>query len=250
MRSIRVGLCVGFLSCLATPARAQAEDSPPSAAFPDLEAPPPGSPPVAPPAQAAVTPVPERHRDEALGAPPLAPRDASLGPPAPAPRYVALESQMNPSWATSQDRPAPAEPTSRWYGEQTLAMDGIALGLVVLGGRTESVEVAGIGGLVYLLAAPTVHSAHGRGWVGLASGGMRLVTPVLGLWVGAKTAENNINGGVNGLALGALAAIVVDAAVLAYEPPPEPVAPRASFTWTPTVAPTERGAVVGVAGLF
>jgi hypothetical protein len=115
--------------------------------------------------------------------------DAVLPPPPPAPPgALPTRSELAPDpppvpaalerSEPQADRRTPDE--RRWYGAQTLAMDGIALGLLVLGASSESGELIGLSGLTYLLGGPIVHAAHGRAGMSFASLGVRIGFPIGG----------------------------------------------------------------------
>ena len=84
----------------------------------------------------------------------------------------------------ADDAPAPhssEEAPSRWYGWQTLATDGAAIGLITAslvtadnrGGRSPSSALAWGALGVYGLGAPVMHFVHENPGRGLASFGMR-----------------------------------------------------------------------------
>lgn len=149
-------------------------------------------------------------------------------------------------------------PRRRWYGWQTLTVDGAALGLFVLAaqnGREPVVSIAvGTGLATILLGAPAVHWAHGRVGVGFLSLGLRVALPALagyllsgGPCLGGSECSLDVV-----LGLGLLATpIVIDAAVLAREPVSlaepatvhEPVVTVAGLTLEPSIAllPEPRG---------
>jgi hypothetical protein len=79
----------------------------------------------------------------------------------------------------------------------------------------------------YALGAPTIHAAHGH-W--------RLAAADLGLRVGAT--------------IGAIAASLLDATLLARESRPAESAPSPGFVWTPSAGMTRGGATAGVTGVF
>lgn len=113
----------------------------------------------------------------------------------------------------------PTEPLPpRWYGYQTIFADGGAIaGGVATGG------VLFLPG--YLLGAPVVHAIHGRPLRGLLDLGLRLGMPLAGaIVVGGSEYLATRNKGlplltfsVLGAAGGAVAAMAVDATVLAWD---------------------------------
>jgi hypothetical protein len=78
---------------------------------------------------------------------------------------------------------------SRWYGWQTLTVDGAALVLGLAGAGLGSADGAGLALGGYLLGAPTVHLVHDRAGVGLASLGLRIGAPLVGVGVAAASAD-------------------------------------------------------------
>lgn len=180
-------------------------------------------------------------------------------------------------------RPAGAEPvhldtppddriedeSERWYGWQTLALDGTAAVLWLSAiPATEQAEVnlLATGALTFALGAPIVHVAHSRPWVGAGTFVLRVASPVLGTMVGQMFDESNgcsavdsscdssaigtIAGGFTGAALAA----AFDAGFLGYEPVPKP---RRGLTRAPLpnllapfVRAEMRGASLGLLGSF
>ncbi len=163
---------------------------------------------------------------------------------------------------------APSQPES-WYGYQTLLVDGIALVALPAGialtvneakgdnAAIPGLAVTGLGATSYLFGAPIVHWAHGRVGIGFLSLGLRILAPVAGLGLGAVGSQitndsKNQDGIPVGAGLGALAAIVIDAAVLSWE---KPDADRASTTrpaqgLIPTFSVTKQALSVGVTSRF
>jgi hypothetical protein len=145
---------------------------------------------------------------------------------------------------------------------------GIGAGAGGAGGS--AVALTGLGGVA--LGAPIVHAAHGQWAIAFADLGMRVGAATLGGFVGAEVGTaaagngcksqllgclgDTVDGLAIGAAVGAFAASVVDAAVLAREPslanetPATPVAPAANFSWSPSVSMVKSGATAGLAGTF
>ena len=168
--------------------------------------------------------------------------------------------------------PIPTAPSERWYGYQTLLLDVVPLVAVPVGGvlaaeegRADGnpivgVSVLGVGASAYLLGGPIVHWAHGRVGVGFLSLGLRVLGPLAGLGLGAVTSEiatgsKNQDGIPVGAALGALAAIVFDGAVLGWQKVPDERAPaRATkapaMSFAPSVVVTKQALSLGVASSF
>jgi hypothetical protein len=178
----------------------------------------------------------------------------------PAPVVVQAEAPVlvtNAPAPRQADAVVPRRKAGQWYGWQTLVCDGVSVLTVVV--------VVGIGG--YLLCAPIVHVAHGRGLIALADLGLRVGAPVAGAFAGAglgyladdASGRNStyggaaLVGGVLGFGVGLLGAVIVDAAVLAREDAPLDgrEARQSQFTILPVVGPRSLGGLdVGLGGVF
>lgn len=156
----------------------------------------------------------------------------------------------------------------RWYGWQTLAVDGAALGVAVGGFAIHESEVPlVVGAGAYAIGAPIVHLAHREPWRAAGSLGLHLGLPILVGDVVARIDPTRCPGhgedddhdcseqlgrmGV-GVAAAMSVASAVDAVLLGYKT--EPVYERA-VTWSPTMGferPREGRftASVGVVGTF
>jgi hypothetical protein len=163
----------------------------------------------------------------------------------------------------AQESSAPDTPSasSDWYGWQTLLADGAALTLALgsagldASGRGDAAGALGfLGGLTYVVASPVVHFEHDQTGKGLASLGLRLVMPLLGVLVGVGVVSDchgdACDAGAGIAALGiALSPIAIDAALLAYAPRPAAyAAPRAVLT--PAFMLNQGELRLGVAGQF
>ena len=144
----------------------------------------------------------------------------------------------------AQTQPPIAE--RRWYGWQTLLADATAIGVGVAGANQNSLTL-GLGGLgLGLLATPTIHAAHGHWARAGASLGMRAAVPLFGYATLQAGGGLGAAGGAIALtAAGAIAAALVDAAVLAYDKV-EPNKPSIQLT----VSATRESASVRVLGTF
>lgn len=139
----------------------------------------------------------------------------------------------------ADDAPPPRfteEPPNRWYGWQTLATDGAAVGLISASlatadnGRNSPSSALAWGALgAYALGAPVMHFVHENPGRGFASFGMRVGGPIL-LGVTGAMLENcgggggdfcGLGGALIGTSLGIIGAVAVDAAVFAYDDKPE-----------------------------
>lgn len=181
---------------------------------------------------------------------------------------------------------APAEPSSHWYGYQTLATDGGAVAFAVaLAASHDQASQQGlaVGTLaVYGFGGPTVHFAHQQVGKGFLDMGLRLGLPIvagllggaIGYATAAPSSEQNwfskLDGEVSGAALGGLLGVIsastIDAAFLAREPasvanaadapasaPPPAVTSKATVAPSLTVTPERQGggmALLGLAGRF
>ena len=159
----------------------------------------------------------------------------------------------NEAW---QDPTKAKAAKKRWYGGPILVTDGIAYGSIALGfGVWETAPVAiPIGVLTYALGGPIVHMAHGNWGRSAISMGVRVASPIVGLAIGANAQNSNYDdssgGGdraealLGGVFVGMLAATLVDAALIAYEPVSE------SPTVAPTVSLGKDHAFIGATGTF
>jgi len=262
-----LALSVMSSQALAEPAPSAAPSAPQE--LPDPPAPE-GELPAPPPRPAgAVAPVPEglaRQRPvapEPLRAEPYAPPPEPYVPP-PEP-YAPPETDRHPS---------------RWYGWQTIATDAAAVGLVTagivwvasapIGDDGPSVTLMGASYVTYVLGAPIMHFARGHSKKGLGDMALRVFAPpLLGvIGVGFCTSACTGNGGgeidtrvVLGFVFGSLVGFVgvsiLDAAVLAYEPPAgrtahaTPRPPKLTLSWAPdVVVRRDHTVLVGARGVF
>jgi len=162
-----------------------------------------------------------------------------------------------------------------WYGHQTLAVDGVAIGMMALGLSSSSrTNLAWIGLGTYALGAPTVHMVHGNWGRGIADVGIRVGAPIalgaVGLMggvivgVSAQSDKNSdtpgleplvygVIGGASGVLGGMILASAIDAAALARDKPAKEPEERSSATgvrWTPVASVTPQGATGGISGQF
>ena len=124
--------------------------------------------------------------------------------------------------AESEEAAASAEPDepqteSRWYGWQTLIVDGGSILTAPIG----------VGVVGYVIGAPIVHGVHGRWTTAAGSLGLRIALPLTGAMIGqAVLCEGSCKGDFAGIplfiggAVGVGTAIAIDAAVLAREDAP------------------------------
>lgn len=117
--------------------------------------------------------------------------------------------------------PRPAQEPSRWYGWQTLATDGLALGSGIVGASTDTGALGTFALGTYLVGAPIVHLAHdapGRAFGSLA---LRAGLPAAGLLAGCQLDQDDgmfgcLGGAALGVVIGMGAAIAIDSAALAW----------------------------------
>ncbi len=145
------------------------------------------------------------------------------------------------------------------YGLHTLAVDGLALGLVVMAVTTESSAFGTLAAMSYVLGGPLVHNAHGQTGKAFGSLGIRVGAPVVGAGIGMALDDcdsgdggcSGAMGGALGLILGFGAAIALDAAVLARkDAPAAPSKSVGAVRWVPRVTIEPRRATVGVDAVF
>ncbi len=165
-----------------------------------------------------------------------------------------------------QQREVPSKP--RWYGWQSLAVDGgaLALGVTALfvkGDTQRSEDVASglaiAGGVAYGAGAPTLHLLHDKPWHALGSFGMRGALPALGavLWSatvtcpppGQEYGKCGTGPLIFGAAAGALVAMALDATLLRWERPRVEAQSQASLGLAPVVS-TNGGRELRLVGTF
>ncbi len=139
--------------------------------------------------------------------------------------------------------PAPAEKpqtTTRRYGMEILAADGLVAAIALGTGRAEPLIALGLTG-------PVIHAVHGRGQAAIRSLLLRVMVPVGGAWVGAATCGDDdtedsfacFDNALIGFGLGAAVALGVDYFVLGRETvttSPVRVQPAVSVTQTASTA--------------
>lgn len=172
--------------------------------------------------------------------------------------------------AEAQAEPArgPTLETRRWYGWQTLMLDGAAMVMTVGAGHMggsgnddSTAQVLGVSALaVYVLGGPIVHGANDHWGKAAGSLAMRVAAPAaLGalFYYGSEAltdCESAMFGcglmGLFGGVLGVAGAIAVDSAVIARERVPAPP-PNQWVSLAPSVAPRREGGMTfGLSGTF
>ncbi len=220
----------------------QAPATPPSELGPVAPAAAPAPPAVAPgPARAEPIAPPVAVAPAAPAAVPAsAPAPATAAPapaataPAPARAELLRKNSAEPDDEESDDEEAGEHlgPHRKWYGWQTLTIDGASFGLLLAGagadsggGRsndlTSTLLLASL--LGYGFGPGVVHFMHKNTGRGFASFGLRLGMPIAGAIIGAAAASGcnrflcEADGAGVGLLAGIGGAIAIDAALLAYE---------------------------------
>lgn len=172
-------------------------------------------------------------------------------------------SKASPTGAAddSADDPAPSPPM-RWYGWQTLALGGASLLLMGASSQSSSPGAATVlfvpGFLGYIAGGPAVHGFHHRDGALLADLGLRIALPLLS---GAAAIASEhcspeqlfcpLAQAMTGAAVGAGAAVLVDALLLSWDPrTTTSPADDARGGWSPTVAVGPRGVTAGIGGAF
>jgi hypothetical protein len=185
-------------------------------------------------------------------------------PTAAAPLTTAPAAQ---AWAPLPWRtPPPVEPSRRWYGWQTLIVDGVSIVTAVAASTPPSQVLLGmpIGGAGVLFGGPIVHWAHGHVGKGFASLGIlfagSLVGGAIGVAVGCasgfavRCSEGlswRMAGFLVGFPVGALVGSAFDVALLAYEKRDSlsRPAPRAG-SFLPVIDARRDRLVLGLGGAF
>jgi hypothetical protein len=158
------------------------------------------------------------------------------------------------------------DPSARddWYGSETLLTDAGALLLFISGvavnDRGTSKNIVVSSGVVYLLGGPVVHLFHRQELMSLASLGLRAGLPVASGLVGATLGglgkyddgDEVIRGTVFGVLGGLLGAVILDSALLAWQPTASAASGLAGspLVWRPRLTLTGTRAELSVGGSF
>ena len=160
--------------------------------------------------------------------------------------------------ADAADSPAPVATSGHWYGWQTLAVDAVAVGGLILNierstGETGLTNAAALPAALFWLGGPSIHAMHRRWAVAGASLALRIAVPILvGLNTGL-TPEHEFSGREAGWgAIGGAVAIALLDGALAWESGGSQATapPRAALAVGPTASVTSSGAQVGLVGVF
>ena len=174
--------------------------------------------------------------------------------------------------ARAQESPPTAQPVLPpsapvWYGWQILIADAAVAGTWIAADETGSMKLDALGALGYLIAAPAIHGAHGRARSVASSVLLRLGAPLVGALVGFLIASGSCSqpsspanaeisdsacegqGAYIGL-FTAMAAVSIFDIARAWQTPGEIDWQPSRAAWTPAVAPTSSGAMLGMIGRF
>ncbi len=152
------------------------------------------------------------------------------------------------------------QPRRRWYGWQIIVAD-VAAGsvLATMALADDYVVPMSLGLTLYSLAPMGVHLAHGNVKNSFYSLALRVSLPVLGLglgWSSGCTDELSSEefcgpGAFIAIAVGGLAAIAIDAALLGWEAaPPKAEATSSKLRVAPLLEVRRRRGLAGVTGRF
>lgn len=168
------------------------------------------------------------------------------------PGAVRAAAPTAPVEASTEEAPREGK-GGRWYGWQTLAVDGASMtllltGALVAGSSTRNEGMLGarvlVGGslLGFALGAPVVHVVNGEPGRAAGSLGLRVGLPAVGFMIGLAAAPSCssstgeygpclkvLDTAAAGAGLGMLAASMLDAWLLAHTSAPDRVAPRAAM---------------------
>lgn len=151
--------------------------------------------------------------------------------------------------------------TREWYGWQTLTVDGASV-LLVAGAVAANTPLLIYPGLLgFVAGAPIVHAAHGRPWMAVGDGVLRLIAVPLGALIGAAAVSSHcgdgfafglcvVSGGFAGAGVGASIPIALDASVFAYRTHWVDATTPTGLVWSPGLIAVPHGAGAGVSGSF
>lgn len=193
---------------------------------------------------------------------------AGSSTPAPAtaaPAVLAPTSAAPPAYT-----PVPVREEKKWYGWQTLIVDGATVVTTIGVAPASSSGAAAVFWSGYLLGGPIVHWSNGQLGKGFASLGIRVGAPLVlgftGALIGASgggdrdSNSDDVSAAAVGAAVGILAgyvtAVAIDAAVLARKTVKVSAEAerrsRNKVKWSPTAGydPKQRSFSMGVGGTF
>jgi hypothetical protein len=148
------------------------------------------------------------------------------------------------------------QPQPKWYGWQVWAADAASLALTAACvSKTDGDCLWTLPG--YLLAGPIIHGVHNHPGRVLGSVALRVGAPLVGAYLGLQSVDcshtdNNacgLGGFLGGLAVGAVAAVMIDGVLAVDDSTPSP-RPTPARSVTPTVSVAGGNTVFGVVGRF
>jgi hypothetical protein len=186
-----------------------------------------------------------------------------------APLAVAPPPEPPAALATQEAFP-PTVRSVEWYGWQTLAADAGVAATWLAAYELHLDMLTGIGTAGYLAATPLIHAFHGEKGSGLVSVGLRVSLPLVGALSGILVESGSCptppptsdvgpllsacegRGALVGFFGGMIVASIIDAVRATTIPGLRELRPSrtSSISWLPSVAPTNGGAAVGLAGQF
>src|SRR5436190_16043433 len=99
---------------------------------------------------------------------------------------VTLGGIANAAESSTADPTPRSPPRPRFYGEQIIAVDGVALGAIISGLALHPALALG-GGALYAFGPPIVHLAHDNPTRAAGSFGLRIGAPLVGGALGLGT---------------------------------------------------------------
>jgi hypothetical protein len=175
--------------------------------------------------------------------------------------------QVSPARINTEPDDAPAA-AKNWYGWQTFVNDGVAAGLFLSGVEAHNnTTLLGVSGLTFVVGGPVVHLTHGQWEMAFVSVWVRALAPFFGAVLGSRgdssvcssdssCANNSTKWTNTGIAIGGVAASVLDGLVLANDTRrTTPATPSPSPHWSnvgafPRLIVVPHGAAIGLAGAF
>jgi hypothetical protein len=146
----------------------------------------------------------------------------------------------------------PRKTETRWYGWQTLIVDGVALAVMIPAAHEEELEAVAYVMLGDVIAAPIVHARRGhwgRFGASLTIRGVLGIATVAGVIDAADCHDLCSKNGEVAALIPFVLASALDAGVIAREDVPPPP-PRTPPSLTPTVITRPGNVLIGVAGSF
>lgn len=150
--------------------------------------------------------------------------------------------------------PVPRTTRTKWYGRETLIVDGVSAGVFALGvgvawsAQGEGMLLFPLAGIVsYGIGAPIVHTTHGNVGRAAASLALRVALPTIGTELTSPRPDDSV-----GLVIGVASAVALDASVFAFETVEETPPARSvrAINLSPVASINPRGSFFGVGGAF